>query len=65
MTLPALEQAQAYATEMETHRQAIRDLAQLRHQALHEARRQGLSAIIADQLGISRQQIHRLLKAGS
>lgn len=65
MTLPALEQAEAYANEMEQHRRAIHDLAQLRHQALTEARRQGLSVIqIAQTLGVSRQQIHRLLREG-
>lgn len=63
VTLPALEQAQVYAAEMEQHRQAIHHLSRLRHHALSEARQQGHSVIdIANTLGVSRQQIHRLLR---
>lgn len=63
-TVLALRLAQAYSDEMEEHRRAIGRLSGLRHEALLEARRQGLSVIeIAKILGVSRQQIHRLLRA--
>jgi DNA-directed RNA polymerase specialized sigma24 family protein len=59
---PALELARIYAEEMDEHREVIHKLSVLRHQALLDARRQGLSVMrIAQVLGVSRQQIHRLL----
>lgn len=61
----ALQNAREYSLAMETYRQVICRLAHLRRDALRDARRQGLSVIaIARHLGISRQQVHRLLREG-
>ncbi len=58
-----LARAEAAATLMDQHRRAIADLAAVRAAALRELRDQGMSAInIAETLGISRQQVHRLLR---
>jgi excisionase family DNA binding protein len=58
-----LARAEAAATLMDQHRRAIADLAAVRAAALRELRDQGMSAInIAEALGISRQQVHRLLR---
>ncbi len=58
-----LARAKAAAALMDDHRQAIAQLAALRSVALRELRDQGMSALdIAEALGISRQQVHRLLR---
>ena len=58
-----LARAKAAAELMDEHRQAIADLAAIRAGALRELRDQGMSAInISEALGISRQQVHRLLR---
>jgi excisionase family DNA binding protein len=58
-----LARAKAAADLMDEHRHAIADLAAVRAAALRELRDQGMSAInISEALGISRQQVHRLLR---
>ena len=61
--LTPLARAKAAAQLMDEHRQAIADLAAVRAAALRELRDQGMSAAhISEALGISRQQVHRLLR---
>ncbi len=47
---------------MDEHRRAIGRLAAIRGAALVELRRGQSVAWIADQLGVTRQQVHRLLR---
>jgi hypothetical protein len=61
LELPPLERAEAAARLMDAYRSAISRIATLREQALVEARFDGVSAAaIAHELGITRQQVHRL-----
>ena len=57
-----LNEIQQASAEMDVHRVAIRRLAIRRANALAELRRRRPAAWIADQLGITRQQVHRLLR---
>lgn len=58
-----LTRVQMASVAMDEHRRAMSRLATIRAQALLELRQQGNSAAeIARMLGISRQQVHRLLR---
>lgn len=58
--LPA-DRSQAVMAMQDDHRRAIAELAAVRRGALHEMRAGGLSvAEIAAELGISRQEAHRI-----
>jgi excisionase family DNA binding protein len=61
--LTPLARAKAAAGLMDNHRHAMAALAAVRAGALRELRDQGMSVLdIADALGVSRQQVHRLLR---
>lgn len=58
-----LARVQLASAAMDKHRVAMFRLANIRGQALLELRAQGRSAAdLADQLGVTRQQVHRLLR---
>ncbi|HTJ77227.1 MAG TPA: helix-turn-helix domain-containing protein [Acidimicrobiales bacterium] len=59
-----LVRAQRAASMMHHHRVAMSRLAAVRAQALVELRQSGRSAAgLAEDLGVSRQQVHRLLRS--
>ncbi len=65
LELDPVERAKQAARLMDEHRAAISELAVIRSDALAEARRGGLStADMAKRLGVTRQQVHRLLGEG-
>jgi signal transduction histidine kinase len=58
-----LTRMQMAASAMDDHRAAINRLAIMRGQALQELRASGRTAAeLADDLGVTRQQVHRLLR---
>ncbi len=65
LDLDPVQRVQVCAELMDEHRDAISRLSEIRAQAVLEARSAGASSReLAEQLGVSRQQIHRLLPDG-
>lgn len=63
MALAPLDRVRAASARMDLHRAAMARLGAVRGEALLALRAEGRSAIeLAEELGVSRQQVHRLMR---